>query len=278
MASGKTWKWILGAALAVTAGWNGGCSDDDSGGSSGGPGGAANTPLNWNSTSGGANGTAGAGGVTPLNWIDPNTPVNTGGGGVINSTDERTYDRPDPYLVQPDPEAPHALSTITSNGTITNPEDLCASFINAYRQQVLGIGAGGGGGFGGGIPIGGGFQNILLPMDTPTRKSARAHCKHTAINHPGPLGNANAAGDMAFSGGVAPFGRLAKCKIQMAAGESAVASGANYPDASTASQYFIANMTAGGTGWTHIGVGYWTGFSEQYYWNVILSDSPALVP
>jgi hypothetical protein len=280
MASGTGWKWALGALIAAGVGLNGACSDDDTGG--GGGGGTA-TPLLWNSTSGGPNGTAGAGGSTPLNWIDPNTPVNTGGGGVIASQDERTYGTPTQYLPTGDLRLGHALMTNTSNGQITNPEDLLASFINAYRQQVLGAGAGG---IIGGIPIGGGFQNVLLPMDINLRKNARAHCKHTAINHAGPLVIDNNEGDDPWADAVmdgaldTPAGRLPKSKISDQGGYAAVTSGAAYFDAQTASVYFI-NLNAAqisNQNYTAMGCGYWTGFSEQYYWHIILARNPALVP
>jgi len=281
MASGKRWGSVVLALVAAGLMNGSSCSDDDSKSGSGGVGGGVFTPLQWNNQASGPNGTAGAGGSSPLQWVDPNTPVNSGGGGVISSQDERTWYFPDQYLPQADPESPHPLSTHTASGTITNPEDLCASFINAYRQQVLGVGAGGGFLGGGGFPIGGGgFQNVLLPMHLNIRKSVRAHCKHIAIYHAGPLTINSPSTDTFFTGGVAPAGRTAKCKIATQGAAAAVISGPNYPDASSASNWFINNgvLQAGSQQWTHLGVGYWTGFSEQYYWSCMMATNPALVP
>ena len=230
-----------------------------------------NPNLLWNSTAGtGTGGTNASGG--PL-WVDPNSGL---GGGTIGdmtpSSDDITYSTPTVYIAGNS----HPLSTSTTATTITQAEDLLMQALNAYRKnQLSGGGLGGLGGLGGGGIQVAPTNTFLIGNDGLTR-NARANCKHFSFYHPGPMGLTNPEGDAVNSGGVAPAGRLAKTKITTTGAQELVVSGSTYSDYAAAAAYFTSNFgqTIADTKWTSIGVGYWTGGSEQFYWSVILAVAP----
>ena len=231
-------------------------------------GGSSNSGLLWNSNAGtGTGGSPSPGGTL---WEDPNSGLGGGTiGAIFPSSDDITYSMPTVYIAGNN----HPLSTSTSATTITQPENLLMQALNAYRSQQLGGGGLGGlGGLNGGN-IGTVPQNTFLVGHDPSTRNARANCKHASIFHPGPIGPSNPEGDAVNSGGVAPAGRLAKTKITTTGVQELVVSGQGYGDYNAAASYFISNFgtVIADTKWTHIGTGYWTGGSEQYYWSVILA-------
>jgi hypothetical protein len=236
----------------------------------GGGGTAASEPgLLWNSNSGTASGGTGA---PQTLWVDPNSGLGGGTiGALIASSDDITYSTPVVYI----DGNTHPLMTSTSSQTIRQAEDLLMQALNGYRSQQLGGGLVGGGGLGGGgitTPP----QNAFLVGNDNLSRNARANSKHYSFYHPGPIGNANPEGDSVGTGGVAPAGRLAKCKMTTGGVTQLTVSGQGYSDYNAAAAYFTANFREAlvNLQWTHIGCGYWTGGSEQYYWTVILARNP----
>jgi hypothetical protein len=237
-----------------------------------GSGGSSNSGLLWNSNGGvGTGGSPTPGGTF---WEDPNSGLGGGTiGALIPSSDDITYSMPTVYIAGNN----HPLSTSTSATTIRQAEDLLMQALNGYRSQQLNGGLGGLGGLGGGNGgIGTVPQNAFLIGNDGLTRNARANCKHVSVYHPGPLGAGNAEGDAVNGGGVAPAGRLAKTKITVSGVQELVVSGQGYSDYNAAAAYFIGNFgqVIADTKWTHIGAGYWTGGSEQYYWSVILATGP----
>jgi hypothetical protein len=233
-------------------------------------GGSSNSGLLWNSNAGtGTGGSPTPGGTL---WEDPNSGLGGGTiGAIIPSSDDITYSMPTVYIAGNN----HPLSTSTSATTITQAENLLMQALNAYRSQQLGGGGLGGlGGLNGGN-IGAVPQNTFLVGHDPSTRNARANCKHTSVFHPGAIAPSNPEGDAINSGGVAPAGRLAKTKITATGVQELVVSGQGYGDYNAAASYFISNFgpVIADTKWTHIGAGYWTGGSEQYYWSVILATA-----
>ena len=244
----------------------------------GGTGTASTNPgLLWNTNSGTGTGGTGAPGGTL--WEDPNSGLGGGTiGALIPSSDDITYSMPVIYIAG----NTHPLATSTSASTIRQAEDLLMQAINGYRSQQLNGGLGGGlGGIGGGNGgIGTPVTNAFLIGHDGLTRNARANCKHISFYHPGPIGANNPEGDGVSTGGVAPAGRLAKTKLASTAVRELVVSGQGYSDYNAAASYFISNFAAviTDTQYTHIGAGYWTGGSEQYYWSVILAKTPTDVP
>jgi len=232
--------------------------------------GSSNSGLLWNSNAGtGTGGSPTPGGTL---WVDPNTGLGGGTiGSLIPSSDDITYSTPTVYIAG----NTHPLATSTSATTVRQAEDLLMQALNGYRSQQLNGGLGGLGGLGGG-QIGTVPKNSFLIGHDGLTRNARANSKHVSFYHPGPLGLSNPEGDTVNTGGVAPAGRLAKTKITVAAVRELVVSGNGYSDYNAAAAYFIGNygQVLTDTQWTHIGAGYWTGGSNQYYWSVILAKSP----
>lgn len=241
------------------------------GGAVGGSAGASG--IIWNPTSTGttSGGTPIAGGVL---WNDPNTGGDGGFSPFIPSNDLVTYSTPNVYIAN----NIHPLSTASSAQNITAAEGGLMQALNAYRSRTLSGGAGGIGG-GGGLG-GGGFvvppQNAFLQGHEALTRNARANCKHFALYHAGPFSAANPEGDTVNGGGVAPPGRLAKCGITTTGAVEILVSGPAYPDYISVSNYIQGQYGEALTNlqWTHIGCGYWTGGSQEYYWSVILARNP----
>jgi hypothetical protein len=238
------------------------------GGGGGTPG--SNSGLLWNSQSGVGVTTPG----DPVSWVDPNSGL---GGGTIGaltpSVDDITYSMPTVYI----PNNTHPLMTSTNSQTIRQAEDLLVQAINGYRSKQMGGGLGGLGGFGGNNGgLNGTPTNAFLMGHDGLTRNARANSKHFAYFHPGPVSETNPEGDSVNGGGVAPAGRLAKAKITAAAVAQMSVAGQGYADYNAAASYFISNFgnVLTDTQWTHIGGGYWTGGSEQYYWTLILAKTP----
>jgi len=230
---------------------------------------ATGAGMLWNSTSA----TGGGGSNNPETlWVDPNSGVGGGTiGALIPSSDDITYSTPVVYIAG----NTHPLMTSTSAQTIRQAEDLLMQALNGYRSQQLGGGLGGLGGVGGGGIVVAPQNTFLIGHDGLTR-SARANSKHFSFYHPGAIANVNPEGDEVNSGGVAPAGRLAKGRIAAPAVRQLVVSGQGYSDYNAAAAYFVSNFGNVLTDlqWTHLGCGYWTGGSEQYYWTVILAKTP----
>lgn len=208
---------------------------------------------------------------SPLNWVDATTVTSTGAGAIVPSTDEITYSFP---VVFNPPGTNHPLQTASNAAAVVSPEDQLAQAINTYRQVNLGAGGVGGIGGIGGIGGGGGgvvVTTVMIPMSNRLRKSARAHCKHAALFHPGALAANNGEGDGLVGGVGTPGGRLPKCGVSVGQTAQFVLSGAGYPTATSARDYFVQNNSAGilATGYTYMGVGHWPSGDQQYYWSVI---------
>lgn len=226
----------------------------------------------WNSTSGSG---ASTGGPQPgmLLWNDPNSVAGGGFSVFIPSSDPITYGEPTVYIA----DNYHPLSTVTGAPQVTTPESGLLSSLNTFRSQQV-SGGGNGGGFGGGLN-GGVVQpvpNATLARHEGLTRNARANCKHFALFHPGPFAEANPEGDRLTGGGVAPQGRLAKTGIATGGAVEFRLAGPQYPDFTSA-----ASTVTGAFGnelvdldYTHIGVGYWTGGSQQHYWCIILARNP----
>jgi hypothetical protein len=159
-------------------------------GGTAGTGGSSNSGLLWNSQAGSGITSTGGQAVT---WIDPNTGLGGGTIGiieVINSVDDATYARYN-ISTQPPPfnqfvayifALEHPLSTDTGSITITSFESELLGHLNGYRNMVMGNQLGP---LNGGIIVGGG--SVVLPSFNKGTKCARAHCKHYAYFHPGPM-------------------------------------------------------------------------------------------
>lgn len=286
MAENKVFGSASRLALALTLVSMSACLKDDSGSGASQTGLGVATPVLWVDQSLPTAASTGVPGDSPLNWIDATTVTPTGGGAILPSTDEVTYGFPARLLPIGDPSLTHQLQVNSNAVAILNPEDQLAQAINTHRQVSAGFGNVGGvgvGGFGGG---GGGGQvgTVMLPMSNKIRKNARAHCKHYGVlanNHPGALPLVNAEGDNILSGGVAPNGRLPKTgtvKQPATATQTLqlVLSGAAYPDATSARNFFVTNNGAQltNTQYNYMGIGHWPAGDQSYYWDVIFALNP----
>lgn len=292
----RTWAVRLAAALAAVL--IPACGD------SGSPGGQNPNGIFWNSlaTPGGGDdgGTGDPGGTL---WVDPNSGLGAspiGIGNIISSADDATYDGYHPggqgglgtakitYIAG----RLHPLSTDTGTTSITTRENQLQAQINAYRQQRLGN-VGAGGGVNGGI-VGGNVTGILLSGHFKATKSARAHCKHYALHHPGFPAGANAEGDalQTTAGQGNPFGtpapgnpdgdkgRLGKIGVTalppVPAGNSIVLSGAQYGDPGAVFTQLVVTQPAVliARTWTNVVVGHWRGGPNAFYWHIVFLTSP----
>jgi hypothetical protein len=219
-ASGRAWIWAGRLAALLVAVIIPACS-------SGGSAGTGNTNgILWLSPT-----TTGSGGsTTPTGgalWVDPNSGLGGGQIGItqiIQSTDDVTYNmynastKPPPFntFISYILGLEHPLSTDTSSTAITQRESELQGMLNGFRSTGLiicvhlpnssGGGGGGGGGIGGigGIGGGGGVGSQgSIPGHARGTKSARAHCKHYAYFHTGPLPGGNLNG-WDLSGPTAP--------------------------------------------------------------------------
>lgn len=244
-------------------------------GGTGAGGGGGSAGLQWNSTSTGP--ATGGGGGGGLLWVDPNTGL--GGGGMtgnIRSVDSITYSFPTVYIA----DNTHPLSTSTTDQVVNQAENGLMQAINGYRSRILGGLNGGNGGIGGGIGGGGVTlpgNNVFLQGHNGLIMNARAHSKHSALFHPGALALTNPEGDSVNGGGVAPAGRLMKTGIRVASVTELVLSGPEFGDFTAASNELTSNFgdVLAQDRWTHFGVGYWKGGSQQHYWSIILAQNPS---
>ena len=261
-------KSVTRAVLLLTLTTLSACLKDSSGSGLSQTGLGAPSPLVWIDQSqpllGGAT-------DTPINWIDATTVTSSGVGAIVPSTDEITYSFP--RVFNP-PGTNHPIQTNSNAAAVVSPEDQLAQAINTYRQ--VNLGGGGIGGIGGLPGAGGGggavvVTTVMIPMANRLRKSARAHCKHAALFHPGALAANNGEGDGLVAGVGTPGGRLPKCGVSVGQTLQFVLSGGGYPTATTARDYFVQNNSAGilATGYTYMGIGHWPGGSQTYYWSII---------
>src|SRR5260221_782805 len=183
MSSNRVWVWAGRLAALVAAVVIPAC------GSTGSPGGANPGGILWNSQ-GFTN--APQGNLGTSYWNNPNSGVvgPIGISNIITSADDATYDSYSPsgagglsttriiYIAT----VFHPLSTDTGSTSITSRESQLQGQINGYRQTQLGNV--GGGGINGGVAVGNGTA-IILAGHFKATKSARAHCKHYALNHRG---------------------------------------------------------------------------------------------
>lgn len=229
-----------------------GCLKDSSGSSSGtGPG--ADTPLAWVDQSASATGT---GGDTPLLWVDVVEASNQNPFGIA-STDERTYGAPDVYV----PNSTHPLMTRTTSNLLIAGEDQVASRLNNFRWMAL---TGGAFIIDPPVPVG----SFYLPVSNALRKNARAHCKHYAGFHAGPLQPTNPEGDDVA-------GRLRKSAITTSGAAEIVLSGAAFADPDAAADEIIAHHSSLLTGsFTYFGVGHFLGGDQTAYWSVVFAVNP----
>jgi len=272
-------------------------------GNVGSPGGANPNGILWNSqgtTGAGSGGTGGPGGGL---WVDPNSGLGAspiGISNIISSADDATYDAYSPggqggvfiskitYILG----RFHPLSTDTGSMAITSRENQLQGQINAYRQQKLGN-VGGGGGINGGLAVGN-VQGVILSGHFKGTKSARAHCKHYALFHPGFPAGANVEGDalQTTAGQGNPFGtpapgnpdgdkgRLGKIGVvalkPILAGNSIVISGTQYGDPGAVFTQLLTTQPAvmAAVGWTNFAVGHWRGGPNGYYWHIIFLVNP----
>jgi hypothetical protein len=245
-------------------------------------------------------------------WVDPNSGLGGGQIGItaiIQSTDEVTYAK---YNIssQPPPfnqfisyifALEHPLSTDTSSSALTQRESELQGLINGYRQTNLG----GGLGFlnGGIVPPGGGVTNSILPGHFTATKCCRAHCKHYAYFHAGPLPGetpgsaptpaANAEGDLllmtnpgtpADTFGLPPpgnpngkMGRLGKIGVTAGGTWAEYSySGVQWSEAIDVFNQMLRDDSATllGTNWTHFAVGHWRGGTRAFYWNIVFLMNP----
>jgi hypothetical protein len=261
-------------------------------------GGAANpNGILWNSqNTGGSSG--GSGGSGPTLWVDPNsglgaTPI--GISSIITSTDDATYANYSPpgtggtinttritYIFGLE----HPLSTETGSQAIVSRESTLEGLINGYRQQQLGnVGIDPG-------VIGVFPQGVILAGHFGAQKCARAHGKHAAYFHTGPLSTGpNAEGDdllMTVPGSQADtfgspppgnpngkLGRLGKIGVVAAQGNQLCYSGTRYPEAQDVFNRILIDAPAMVLAdWTHQAVGHWRGGTESFYWNIIFLTNP----
>jgi hypothetical protein len=202
MFNSRLWMWTGRVAALLVAIVVPACDNSGTGNGSGNPAG-----ILWLSNT--SSGTS-VGGPTPTGsalWVDPNSGLGGGPIGLtalIQSTDDVTYNRfnastrPPPftqyifYILGLE----HPLSTDTSSTAITARESELQGLLNSVRTTLLttlalpnsgGGGGGGGGGAGGALGGGIGLTQGSIPGHARGTKAARAHCKHSAYFHPGPL-------------------------------------------------------------------------------------------
>jgi hypothetical protein len=253
--SGPIWGRILLVgflALGVS------CGDRAGKGGSG----AASTGVLWNSPSGSGQG----GGVAPSAtlWVDPNSGLGAPPP-PADPQDVRTYTRPDIYILGNRHPLLTEVTTRNMPGIIIQ-EDRATVLLNTFRynEYVRLMGAP--------VPV-----NARLTEYPIFRQSARAHAKHYAMWHPGvALPLVNAEGDDINAGGVVPKGRLAKCQTKVDLVTQLKASGPTFRTADDAANYWIKTFPAVVTqiDWTHMGVGFWQGGGQGFYWNVIFAKNP----
>jgi hypothetical protein len=299
-----SWIWrslALGAAFIIPA------CQAGSNGAVGQP-----TGVLWNSqASSGANVGAPANSSGPL-WVDPNSGLGAGQIGIssiITSTDLATYaqfndsNKPPPftmYIVYIMNLA-HPLQTDTSSGALTERESELLGLLNGFRQQNNPITLPG---FPGGpipTPVPGPVQTAVLPGHLEGTQSCRAHCKHYAYFHPGPMPGespngppapgVNAEGDWllktnqgtpAYTEGTPPLGPIALKgrlgKIAVSAeptwGEFSY-SGVQWIEAIDVYNQMIQDDPATINGnWTNMADGHWRGGTQGFYWNIIFISNP----
>jgi len=205
----RMWKWTGRLAALLAAVIIPACNNSNPNNGTGNPQG-----IVWLSTT---TSSTNAGGPAPTGsalWISPNSGLGGGPVGVnqtIQSVDDVTYNRynastrPPPftqyifYILGLE----HPLSTDTTSSTITTRESELQGLLNSVRTSLLTTTAlpnsgGGGGGGGGGGQLGGqlgvGLTQGSIPGHARGTKAARAHCKHYAYFHPGPLPGARPGG------------------------------------------------------------------------------------
>ncbi len=254
------------------------CGGDDGGG--------GDTPngsdILWFSQSGTGT-TTGDGGAADLLWVDPNSGLGAPPP-PPDPQDIRTYTRPDIYILG----NKHPLLTeITTNQLpdIITEENRATYLLNNFRYnefvRLMGL------------PVPG---NARLLEQGTVRQCARAHAKHYAVWHPNvafPL--INAEGDSvwyqapAAGAGIevaptatrlikagAAAGRLPKCKLTVELAGQLIASGRNFRTGDDAANYWITTFPEflRLTEWTHLGVGFWRGGGQFYYWNAVFARNP----
>jgi hypothetical protein len=180
----KTWRRVGRIAAALIAVLVPACGNGGAGGSGSGDG------ILWNSQSGSFLGNGGPVPTGSALWVDPNSGLGGGPLGVtqpVVSIDVASYarfniaNRPPPYnqFVSYILGHEHPLATDTSSSPITIPESRLLGLINGVRGGDNAVN-----------PL-----NPVLPQSGSTVLSsfqkgtlaARAHCKHYAYFHPGPM-------------------------------------------------------------------------------------------
>jgi hypothetical protein len=312
MSNKRIWSWtgrllaLLAAVIIPACGSTGGTPGQNPNG------------ILWNSqVTGPPSGGTGGGSL----WVNPNSGLGAstiGISNIITSADDATYSaytattssnslggRQVMYIIN----NTHPLSTDTGSTSVTTRENALQGQINGYRQQQLGnVGAGGAQG---GVAVGN-ITGIILSGHFKATKSARAHCKHYALNEQNqtlPPGT-NVEGDnmQLTMGGPAlqptplphgyPLssndGRLGKIQViaydpaftltnkpGIIDGGSIVYSGVQYGEATAVFSRLLIDVPGviSALGWTHFAVGHWRGGrQEAYFWNIIFLLNPADAP
>jgi hypothetical protein len=121
--------------------------------------------------------------------------------------------------------------------------------------------------------------NAQLTEHVSLRQNARAHAKHYAVWHPTvalPLKNAEGDDLLVLDAHHVGTGRIPKCKLKADLAKQLVASGPTFRTADDVATYWIANFPdlLRQVDWTHLGVGFWQGQGQGYYWNAIFAKNP----
>jgi hypothetical protein len=127
-----------------------------------------------------------------------------------------------------------------------------------------------------GLPV---PANAHLTENVTLRQNARAHAKHYAVWHPNvalPLKNAEGDDIWGVDAHHVATGRLTKCKLKVDLAKQLVASGMTYRTSDDVAGYWIATFPdlLRQVDWTHLGVGFWQGGGQGYYWNVVFAKNP----